>query len=75
MPCSLQSLGQKEGLEVDSEIERKRRFWIRIIITAVILAASLYIILSKSFGGDAEKWAYATAAVVVGYWFRDSNVL
>jgi len=68
-------LGQKEGLEVNGKTEQKRRFWMRVAITVVILTASLYIILSRSFGSDAEKWAYATAAVVIGYWFRDSNVL
>ena len=40
----------------------------QIIITLVILSASLYIILSKKYDADVQKWAYGAIGTVVGYW-------
>jgi hypothetical protein len=43
---------------------------IRIAISAVILAASLYVILSQKFSDDSSKWAFGMIGLVVGYWLR-----
>lgn len=40
----------------------------QIIITLVILGASLYIILSKKYDADVQKWAYGAIGTVIGYW-------
>ena len=42
----------------------------RGVVTAAVLAACLYMILSQKFPGDAMKWAYGTVGVILGYWFR-----
>ena len=40
----------------------------RIFITVILLPSSLYVILSKKFKKESEKWAYATVGTLVGYW-------
>lgn len=40
----------------------------QIIISLVILAASLFIILSKKYDADIQKWAYGAIGTVIGFW-------
>lgn len=41
---------------------------IQILVTVVILAAGLYIILSKNYPEDTTKWAFGVVGVAIGYW-------
>ena len=40
----------------------------QIVISVVILGASLYIILSKKYPADVQKWAYGAIGTVIGFW-------
>ena len=43
---------------------------IRISISVIVLAVSLYVILSQRFPDDYNKWAFGMVGLVVGYWLR-----
>ena len=45
----------------------------QIIISLVILGASLYIILSKKYDGDVQKWAFGAIGTVIGYWLPSTS--
>ena len=40
------------------------------VFSAVLLAASLFVILSKRFAPKEKHWAYGTIGTLVGFWFR-----
>ena len=44
--------------------------WMERVITLSLLAASLFIILSRAYDGGAEKWAFGMTGTLVGYWLR-----
>ncbi len=44
--------------------------WMRIAVSAAVLAAALYVILSKQYNPEDLKWAYAAVGTVVGYWLH-----
>lgn len=41
---------------------------VQIAITFIVLAAALYIILSKKYPDDTQKWAFGIIGLIVGYW-------
>jgi len=41
---------------------------IQIIISFIILMAALYIILSRAYDADVQKWAFGIIGLIVGYW-------
>jgi hypothetical protein len=44
-----------------------------LVVTAIPLAAAAYMVLSHAFGPDQERWAFATAALIIGYWMKPST--
>lgn len=46
------------------------REWIQIIVTFVILAACLFVILSKRFAQTDRHWAYGTIGTLIGFWLK-----
>lgn len=40
----------------------------QIAITMIVLVASLYIILTRRYPTDTEKWAFGTIGLLIGYW-------
>lgn len=50
--------------------EARWTFLVRVGVSVVALGASLYIILVNSYPDSIDKWAFATAGLVIGYWFR-----
>lgn len=40
----------------------------RMVITAVVLVSALYVVLSKGYEPDTEKWAFGTIGLLIGYW-------
>ena len=42
----------------------------QIMISFVLLAAALYVILSKKFDVDTQKWAFGIVGTIVGYWLK-----
>jgi hypothetical protein len=42
----------------------------QVIISLVLLAGSLYTILSGSYDADHEKWGYGALGTIVGFWLK-----
>lgn len=42
----------------------------RIVVTALVLGCSLYMILSNHYSSEQEKWAYGVVGIVLGYWLK-----
>jgi hypothetical protein len=40
------------------------------LISLIVLGSALYIVLSKKYKSDTEKWAFAIIGVVVGFWLQ-----
>lgn len=40
------------------------------LISLIVLGSALYIILSKRYIGDTQKWAYGIIGVIVGFWLQ-----
>ena len=50
--------------------QKALRFYAQIAISAVLLAAALYIILSTSFSPSEKHWAYGTVGTIIGFWLK-----
>jgi len=40
----------------------------RTILSAILLAAALFVILTESYSQQDKRWAYGTIATIVGFW-------
>ena len=40
------------------------------IVSIILLIASLFIILSKSYNADQEKWAFGSLGTILGFWLK-----
>ena len=49
----------------------KARLTVRILISLVVLGASLYIILKDSYSPSSQKWAFGSVGTILGYWLKD----
>lgn len=47
-----------------------RRLIMQAVISLAVLAACLFIILTRGFDQGAKHWAYGAAGMVVGYWLK-----
>jgi hypothetical protein len=45
-------------------------FVARAIVSALMLTAGLFVILSGNYPDATTKWAYGMVGLVVGYWLR-----
>jgi hypothetical protein len=45
-------------------------FVARVIVSAILLGSSLFVILSNSYPDATMKWAFGIAGLVIGYWLR-----
>ena len=41
-----------------------------LVVTTIPLAAAVYMVASHAYSPDQERWAFATAAAIVGYWLK-----
>jgi len=39
-----------------------------IVVSLVVLGASLFVILSKKYPPESDRWAYGTVGTIVGFW-------
>ena len=44
--------------------------WVRVLVTLTVLVCALYIILSKQYEPDQQKWAFGVIGTVLGYWLK-----
>jgi len=42
--------------------------WMAVGISIVVLGAGLYVILSKKYSDEVQRWAFGAIGLVVGYW-------
>jgi hypothetical protein len=42
------------------------------IVSLIPLLSALYVILSRKYPPKAEQWAYATVAMILGFWLRQA---
>ena len=43
----------------------------QIVVSAAVLAAALYVILTpEKFGDDQAKWAFGSLGTILGFWLR-----
>jgi hypothetical protein len=42
----------------------------QVIISLVLLGASLYFVFSGSYDADRQKWAFATIGTLIGFWLK-----
>lgn len=58
----------------DSEIhftpKERWNFVVRVSVSAILLVASLAVILSNKYPDATVKWAFGIAGLVIGYWLR-----
>ncbi len=59
---SLQAAGENQGFYA--------ALWMRILVTLAVLASALYIVLSRHYEADQQKWAFGVIGTVLGYWLR-----
>ena len=45
--------------------------WVQVVLSAVVLLASLYVVLIKKKPDTAQKsWAYGAIGSILGYWLK-----
>ncbi len=44
--------------------------WMRVAVSLIILASALFLILSRHYDSDQQKWAFGVVGIVLGYWFK-----
>jgi hypothetical protein len=44
-----------------------------LVISIALLGASLWVILSKNYEADTEKWAFGCVGTIVGYWLPQAS--
>lgn len=53
-----------------SAAKRNLRRYTRVLLSVVLLGASIYIILSDTYDDAQEKWAFGTIGSLLGYWLK-----
>ena len=46
------------------------RLMMQVVVSLVLLSATLFVILSKHYAPEDKWWAYTTLGLVVGYWLK-----
>ena len=50
------------------ERDRNVQITVQVVISFLILAAALFLVVSNKFGPRDQRWAYAAAGAVLGFW-------
>jgi hypothetical protein len=45
---------------------------VQAAVTAILLVATLLVILSKRYADADKRWAYTTIGTIVGFWLKTS---
>jgi hypothetical protein len=57
--------------EFDSKSYKRSRTFMAMVISIIVLGSALYILLSKGFDSDSEKWAIGAIGTIVGFWLKE----
>lgn len=44
--------------------------WMRVAVTLIVLAGALFLILSRHYDSDQQKWAFGAVGTILGYWLK-----
>jgi hypothetical protein len=70
-------MARRKGLSLDEidryvhpliERDRNLQITVQVILSALILVAAAYLVFSGKFTIGDQRWAYATAGAVLGFW-------
>lgn len=53
-----------------SDAGSKLEVWMSIVVSLIMLLASVFIIMVDSYSEQHSEWAFGMAGLVVGYWLR-----
>jgi Tfp pilus assembly major pilin PilA len=42
----------------------------QVVVSLVLLSATLFVVLSKKYDAKDKHWAYATVGLIIGFWLR-----
>jgi hypothetical protein len=58
--------------ENDPQFTQRDRwtFAVRVIMSAIVLAAAFFVLLRNTYPDATSKWAIGVAGLVIGYWLR-----
>jgi hypothetical protein len=54
----------------EEQWHKRAKLFVPMIVSIAVLAAALYVILSKQYDDSYTKWAFGVIGVVIGYWLR-----
>ena len=67
-------IGSDQQFQLATETIKHREAGVRLImqcfVSCIILAASLYVILSGSFSPQDKHWAFGSVGTVIGFWLK-----
>ena len=69
LPKHFRSRPPADAAAVGGSPSNDRRF-MAIGVSVAVGGAALYMILSKHYTGESEKWAFGAVGTVVGFWLR-----
>ena len=49
---------------------QQQRWYAQMIFSGMVSLAAIYVILSKKYPDEVNKWGYSTLAFVMGYWLK-----
>lgn len=58
------------GVAREARKAEPRYPWMQPAVSLIVLAASLFVILSGSYGESYAKWAFGSVGLILGYWLR-----
>jgi hypothetical protein len=41
-----------------------------VVVSVLVLGSSLFIILSKQYDSESQKWAFGVVGMIVGFWLK-----
>ena len=44
-----------------------------LLVTVLLLAAALFVILSKRYDAKDKHWVYTTVGIIIGFWLKSST--
>lgn len=62
---SLDVLKERENFKA-----QQQRWYAQLLFSGMVCLAAIYVVLSKKYPDDCNKWAYSTIAFVMGFWLK-----
>ncbi|WP_257388436.1 hypothetical protein [Tahibacter caeni] len=56
--------------QIERRREARRRFWVQLTVSLVVLAGAGYLLAMTAPGADTQKALFGLIGTVIGYWLR-----